>query len=406
MPITPATPAYAASTTGSGFTWTSGSFDIGAASSDRWIYVGVLVVRRNATQLPTVTIGGVSATAVGTTVSNGARDLAFFRANVQSGTTATVVLTDPASTTNAWWEVGVGVWIADGEPTLFDQGSDTTQSSGTLSTLVNVDTNGAVLAIMTCSAAGSNSWTGATEDFDTSSPTVFSGASEDQLSAQTGRTVSVATPQNFDFENALKVISLSPPAASGGLTADADFTLGALTVDGTAEVAIEATAAFDLDPLSVAADADVEVVANGAITFGALTVAGTITSYTLVAEPGSLVLTGASAALRANRRIAAEPGSLTISGGNAALRKGYILTASPGALTIGATDAALRVSRALVAQPGTIALTGGNALLLYSNAQLGTERTGFFTNGERKGQFGAASRVGFTTSNTRQGGWS
>lgn len=46
---------------------------------------------------------------------------------------------------------------------------------------------------------------------------------------------------------------------------------------------------------------------------------GAATTYTLVADPGALVLTGGSANLARSLRMVADPGTLTITGGTATL---------------------------------------------------------------------------------------
>lgn len=200
---------------GSASSWTTGSFSIGTASADRWVIVSVTVIYRNATAFPTVTVSGVSTTALGAIATANDVHTRFFLANVTTGTTCTVSIADPSNTPGAWWDAFVAVWTEDaGEPTLYAEAADTTQSSGVFSVSIDVDADGLLLALGRHGYDTSGgTYSGITERFDTAGVgSNYSGASDDGLSSQTGRTVSLTQGQTFDFENLLKVVSLSPPA--------------------------------------------------------------------------------------------------------------------------------------------------------------------------------------------------
>ena len=131
-------------------------------------------------------------------------------------------------------------------------------------------------------------------------------------------------------------------------------------------------------------------------------------SYTLIADPGSITITGTNATLtfsgsatlffngkhrlwprpfapsrrfaqlRSNRRnpkalaappqtytITASPGSVTITGTAATLRRTALLTASAGSVVITGTAANLNKGLTLVAAPGSVTITGTAAALKY-----------------------------------------
>lgn len=216
---------------GSASSWTTGSFSIGTASADRWVIVSVTVIYRNATAFPTVTVSGVSTTALGAIATANDVHTRFFLANVTTGTTCTVSIADPSNTPGAWWDAFVAVWTEDaGEPTLYAEAADTTQSSGVFSVSIDVDADGLLLALGRHGYDTSGgTYSGITERFDTAGVSSnYSGASDDGLSSQTGRTVSLTQGQTFDFENLLKVVSLSPPAGGSD-----DLTLTGVSVTPT-----------------------------------------------------------------------------------------------------------------------------------------------------------------------------
>lgn len=83
----------------------------------------------------------------------------------------------------------------------------------------------------------------------------------------------------------------------------------------------------------------------------------------LVCDGGSVTITGTAASLEYNRRLVASGGSYTITGTAATLRLARRLVCSGGSYTITGTAATLRVSRRLVCSGGTVTITGTNATL-------------------------------------------
>lgn len=179
---------------------------IGTASADRWVLLGIFASRQGSTA-ETVSTSAGTPTAMGTEAVEGARTVRFYKINVTSGTTLDVTITANTGGGAAFFETAVAVWVESaGEPTLTDQ-DQATLISGTMSCSVNVSSGGAVLGwTSTGFNSGAITWVGATQDFRDTLVANLSGASEDALSVQTGRTVS-ASVSGDAFENILKVIS-------------------------------------------------------------------------------------------------------------------------------------------------------------------------------------------------------
>jgi hypothetical protein len=101
---------------------------------------------------------------------------------------------------------------------------------------------------------------------------------------------------------------------------------------------------------------------------GAYTLTGVLATlgkgYTLNAEPGVYTLTGAQAELLAARVLSADPGSLALTGFQAQTAAGRVLSADPGSFAITGALAGVYVGRALLAEPGSFAVTGAPAELL------------------------------------------
>lgn len=167
--------------------------DIGVADPDRWVIAGLYLNYNTARTLGSVTIGGVSATLMYATPDLGASDgsrVEYWKANVPTGTTATVVVT---ATSGLMYDGTSGLWVAYAEP-IFSAGAfDNTYSGTTLSVTIDVPDDGAVIAMAANPGVNGRTVTaisGVALDF-TSSTYSTAGASEDLLAAETGRTVSV-----------------------------------------------------------------------------------------------------------------------------------------------------------------------------------------------------------------------
>jgi hypothetical protein len=149
---------------GSGSTQTFAGQAIGTAAPNR--YVIVSVAQNSGTRLatPTVTVGGISATAVvalRTDYSSAASTTqALFIAAVPTGTTADVVVT--WSTTVDF--TAIAVWAAYGiNPTAI---ATATSGADPASFTVNVPSGGIVIAAVNNTQYTTSTWAGATENYD------------------------------------------------------------------------------------------------------------------------------------------------------------------------------------------------------------------------------------------------
>lgn len=161
---------------------------IGAADADRWVIAAVLVNHNTSREVGTVTIGGVSATQLyeAPTLSASGITMSWWKANVPTGTTANVVVTTSAG---IWYDGACATYTCAGEPFFHDGAHDATYTGTTFEVAVNVPEGGAVLALVRNDGAGSLSgWTGITADETDETYRVYV-ASDDQLSAQSGRAV-------------------------------------------------------------------------------------------------------------------------------------------------------------------------------------------------------------------------
>ena len=171
-------------------TYTFASQNLGTASGDRYIIVGVTArdFGTTAKSISSVTVGGVSATQVvgvqgagsGTTIS------ALWIAAVPTGTTGNVVVTF----SEQFIKCDIALWAATAiNSTATDTATDTVVSGNDLSGAVDVTANGAVIAIGATDAdARTSTWTGVTEDGEYATGGSFfsaSWASDEFASAQT-----------------------------------------------------------------------------------------------------------------------------------------------------------------------------------------------------------------------------
>lgn len=89
-------------------------------------------------------------------------------------------------------------------------------------------------------------------------------------------------------------------------------------------------------------------------------------TYTLSAEAGSYITSGADASLLFNRAIAADAGAYSLTGIDTALLRGYSMPAESGSYALSGTDASLAFNRVLVAESGSYTLSGADAALTYT----------------------------------------
>lgn len=211
---------------------TVAGLNIGTADTNRWIIAATVAPFFSATDFTGATIGGVSATLLTKDVSTEMR-VAFWKANVPTGTTASVVVT----ANGTMWALAVAVAVCDGEPTLFDAEYDRTVSANTWEVNIDVPANGNLLAVHyeEYPTITSRTWTGAAADFGDALGNIrFAGASAHSLSAETGRLVRIVTDSNFNNAHNLAVISFSLPG--GGSDTD-DLTLTGVSVTPTVGLA-------------------------------------------------------------------------------------------------------------------------------------------------------------------------
>ncbi len=140
--------------------------------------------------------------------------------------------------------------------------------------------------------------------------------------------------------------------------------------DGSAPSPNPATAvAADWDEIAYNANYTVNMMGDAeTCSWSAFTIRVTYTpqtDVTLTGDPGSLVLSGAVAALGLG--LLSAPGSLTLTGAEATLVQGgdVTLAGDPGSLVFSGADAALGLG--LASDPGSLALSGAEATLTLSD---------------------------------------
>lgn len=191
--------------------------DIGPAASDRWVIVALQVTNAGAATVSSVTIGGVSATLLyeAPTLVFAGSIWSFWKANVPTGTTASVAITTSAS---FFYWASCAAYYCAGEPIFHDGAFDNTYTGTTFSVAVDVPEGGAVIAGVFNDGAGAlSSWVGVTADWTDDSRRDYY-ASADQLSAETGRTVAFTTTAASSSTGfyGLAVLSVEVPALPGG----------------------------------------------------------------------------------------------------------------------------------------------------------------------------------------------
>lgn len=92
--------------------------------------------------------------------------------------------------------------------------------------------------------------------------------------------------------------------------------------------------------------------------------AATLKGSEVAADAGSIVVTGQDAILERTGAIAAESGSVVLTGTDANLERGYVIAAEAGAVVITGFDATLGSEARINAESGAIAVTGADATLL------------------------------------------
>ena len=287
---------WSGSISAASYTWTG--MAIGAAASDRWVIAALLINNNGAQYLASVTIGGVAATLLYSAPAAGTARVRFeyWAAPVPTGTTANVAVTSDGGPI---WDGACATYYCAGEPTFFDGEHDATYTGTTFSVAIDVPEGGAVIAMASNDGSGVLSgWVGAAADSTDDTEQVYL-ASADELTAETGRTVSFTSTVASSSTNfyGLAVLSVSIPMTGGGgqtLTAtiysDGD-TFGAASIT-TGAVGLAPTLFADADSFGAAA------VTRGAVslaptiyadgdTFGAATVgSGAVTLTATILTDG------------------------------------------------------------------------------------------------------------------------
>lgn len=156
--------------TGSGTSFTFSGKDIGTAASNRKVVVAVAY--NSAPAISSMTIGGVSATVVGTSTK-----CEIWQANVPTGTTGDVVIT--FSGTNQ--RVGIGVWAVYAAASAASQVSTSTANPPSVTSHV-IPTNGCCIAVAAIQDdSNTYTWSNLTEDYDA----VISGGNDTHSGAST-----------------------------------------------------------------------------------------------------------------------------------------------------------------------------------------------------------------------------
>ena len=186
MPLTYGSYLWSGSVNAASYTFTG--MTVGAADADRWVIAAVEINHAFSTAVTDVTIGGVTATLLyqAPTLSGPGITLSWWKALVPTGTTADVFV----QCNSTWYDGAVATYHSIGEPLVFDTAHDNTYTGTTFSVTVDVAEGGAVLALVRNDGAGTlTSWSGVAADLTDETYRVYV-ASQDELTADTGRTVS------------------------------------------------------------------------------------------------------------------------------------------------------------------------------------------------------------------------
>lgn len=172
-------------------TYTFASQNIGAPASDRLVIVAYSSANSNGTGvgLTSVTIGGITATTAHSAGTNVNAGLAW--AVVPTGTTASIVLTFAIGQTSC----KAAVYRLSGQQssTAFDTDAPAGGASAARAVSIDVPAGGCVIA-SAGDAATSMTWTGATEDQDSSvETTTGSSASKTSATAITPETITATS---------------------------------------------------------------------------------------------------------------------------------------------------------------------------------------------------------------------
>jgi hypothetical protein len=148
----------AVNNTGSATTYTFTAANIGTATSDRVVVVGVMLNSSVSRTVSSVTLGGNAMTSIVGT--NSASNTALFRISVASGTTADIVVTGSGGANGCY--VVVYSLTGWGTVTTYDSSSAASTSAATISATINTASGGAVIGIQNRFNTGSVTTSGFT----------------------------------------------------------------------------------------------------------------------------------------------------------------------------------------------------------------------------------------------------
>lgn len=167
-------------------TYTFNTQAFGDEAPDRYLIIGIFNRSAAARTLSSVTLGGVSASAVtGPALTNGTGRVEMWIAKVPTGTTGTVTYTYNAGALRT----GFGLWRATGigSTTPFDTGTSNTEPG---SDTLNIPARGFGIGFSMGESGTSATWTGLTEFFDATVETrVYTGAHANFKTAQSALSV-------------------------------------------------------------------------------------------------------------------------------------------------------------------------------------------------------------------------
>lgn len=311
----------------------------GSAAADRLVFVGLAGVSTSEAIFDSVTIGGVTATEAFSQkiFDTGIGQYAFaawWWAAVPTGTTGDIAFSytdsnNVAAACEIYRIVGANVTTP-----VVDTGGSAAEAGGNRSTAVDMGAGSASLGAHyggLDTAGVTATWTNLTEDAD--------------FSSDAGGILVVSTFASRADETDAGAVTVTVSQTN------ANF----LPTRSLAVVVIQASAANEYD---IAAD----------VGSFALTGATVALRYNrkVVAAAGSFSLSGTAVSLEYNRKLVAENGSFALSGTDATLRKGVTLVADPGSFSLAGTAASLEYNRKLLADPGSFALTGDDVTLTYT----------------------------------------
>lgn len=277
----------ATSITSTTSTYTFSSQNLGTAAADRYIFVIVhgRATGTSALSVSSVTVGGVSATIA--VQQTGKEDVnssqsAIALAAVPTGTTGDIVVT--MSRDNVRCTIGA-YRVTELDSTTAHDTDSIAPASGdsgtTMSRSLDIPANGFAIGGGQTGGVGTTAWTGLTEDYDTNAGSSFwtaSGASDEFVSSETGRTIQITWSGTTNIDASMVVGSWA--FSAGGVTG----TIAATEADDT----MSASGAVAISGAIAATEEDDTAAASGQVLISG-TAAATEENDTVTASGGVLI---------------------------------------------------------------------------------------------------------------------